>query len=69
MKKIKFLVDVSDKHTKENYTEGQIKEFEDIRANEILKAKRPDGKSYAEEVEEEIEEKPVKRGRKKKTEQ
>lgn len=66
MKKIKFLVDVSDKHTKENYTEGQIKEFEDDRANEILKAKQLNGNPYVEEVKEE--EKLVKRGRKKKAE-
>lgn len=49
--KIKFLVNVPDKYTGEKYKVGQIKEFEDKRAKEILSAKQPeDGKPYAEEV-------------------
>lgn len=50
MKKIKFLVDVPDKYTKEKYIKGQIKEFEDTRADEILSAKQKNGRPYAEEV-------------------
>lgn len=50
MKKIKFLVDVPDKYTREEYKEGQEKEFEDKRAEEILKARRADGQPYAELV-------------------
>jgi hypothetical protein len=72
MKKLKFLVNVPDKYTKEMYEEGQVKEFEDDRADEILSAKQSNGESYVEEVKEEmeekLEEKPVKRGRKKKAE-
>lgn len=52
MKKIKFLVNVPDKYTKEEYKEGQEKEFEDKRAEEILKARRANGQPYAELVEE-----------------
>lgn len=48
--KIKFLVDVSDKYTKEEYKEGQVKEFETERAKEILLAKQSNGQPYAEEV-------------------
>ena len=33
MKKIKFLVNVPDKYTKEEYKKGQVKEFEDARAD------------------------------------
>lgn len=57
MKKIKFLVNVPDKYTREEYKEGQEKEFEDKRAEEILKARRANGQPYAELVErvEEIE--------------
>lgn len=54
MKKIEFLVDVPDKYTKEEYKKGQVKEFEDARANEILSAKRANGEKYAEEVKEEV---------------
>lgn len=50
--KIKFLVDVPDKYTKEQYKKGQVKEFEDNRAKEILSAKRSNGQAYAEEVKE-----------------
>ena len=52
MKTIKFLVDVPDKYTKEQYKRGQIKEFEDERAEEILKARRNNGQAYAELIEE-----------------
>ena len=55
MKKLEFLVDVPDKYTKEMYKKGQIKEFDDKRAEEILSKKRADGQSYAREVVEEIE--------------
>ena len=54
MKKIKILVDVSDKYTKEQYKKGQIKEFEDARAEEILSVKKANGERYAEEVKEEV---------------
>ncbi len=52
MKKIRFLVDVPDKYTREEYKKGQEKEFEDKRAEEILKARRANGQPYAELVEE-----------------
>lgn len=52
MKKIKFLVNTSDKYTNEAYTENQVKEFEDKRADEILKARRANGTPYAVLVEE-----------------
>jgi len=52
MKKLEFLVDVPDKYTKEMYKKGQIKEFEDKRADEILSKKRANGEAYAREVEE-----------------
>lgn len=52
MKKIRFLVDVPDKYTREEYKKGQEKEFEDKRAEEILKARRTNGQAYAELVEE-----------------
>ena len=52
--KIKFLVKVPDKYTGEQYKEGQVKEFKVERAKEILSAKQPNGKPYAEEVKEEV---------------
>lgn len=52
MKKLEFLVDVPDKYTKEMYRKGQIKEFDNKRAEEILSKKRADGQSYARVVEE-----------------
>lgn len=55
MKKLEFLVDVPDKYTKEMYTKGQVKEFEDKRAEEILNKKRANGQAYAREVVEEVE--------------
>ena len=54
MKKLKFLVNVPDKYTREEYKKGQVKEFEDARADEILSAKRANGERYAEEVKEEV---------------
>jgi len=50
MKTIRFLKDVPDKYTGENYVKGQVKEFEDARADEILNARQENGKAYAEEV-------------------
>lgn len=52
MKKLEFLVDVPDKYTKEMYKKGQVKEFNNERAEEILKARRANGQPYAELVEE-----------------
>lgn len=51
MKKIRFLVSVPDKYTREEYKKGQEKEFENERADEILKARRANGQPYAELVE------------------
>lgn len=48
--KIKFLVNVPDKYTREEYKKGQVKEFEDSRAKEILSAKQSNGQPYAKEV-------------------
>lgn len=53
--KIKFLANVHDKYTKEKYIKGQIKEFDNKRAEEILSKKRANGEAYAEEVLEEVE--------------
>ena len=50
MKRLKFLIQVTDKNTKEEYKKGQIVEFEDKRANEILAARLTDGEHYAIEV-------------------
>lgn len=55
MKKIKFLVNVKDKNTRELYKANDIKEFEDARADEILNKRRANGTRYAELVTEEIE--------------
>lgn len=46
MKRIRFLANVHDKYTQEKYVKGQEKEFDNKRADEILKTK------YAELVEE-----------------
>lgn len=54
MKKLEFLVDVPDKYTKEMYKKGQVKEFNNERAEEILKARRANGERYAEEVKGEV---------------
>lgn len=54
MKKLKFLVDVADKYTNEKYKKGQVKEFKDERAKEILAARRSNGETYVEEVKEEL---------------
>lgn len=50
MKKIKFLVDVPDKYTREQYKKDQIKQFNNKRAEEILSARRNNGEPYAVEV-------------------
>ena len=50
MKKIKFLVDVPDKYTREQYKKDQIKQFNNKRADEILSARRNTGEPYAVEV-------------------
>ena len=50
MKSIRFLRNVPDKYTGEQYIKGQVKEFEDERADEILNARQENGKPYAEEV-------------------
>ena len=55
MKKLKFLVNIPDKYTGERYEKGQIKEFKDERAKEILAARRVNGEVYAVLIEEEIE--------------
>lgn len=52
--KIRFLVNVPDKYTKEEYKKGQVEELEDKRAKEILLAKQPNGQPYAEEEKEEV---------------
>ena len=52
MKKLKFLEDTYDKYTYKDYKKGDIKEFKDKRAEEILKARTREGKPYAEIVEE-----------------
>ena len=50
MKTLKFLVNVPDKYTGEQYKKGQIKDFEDKRAEEILSTKQSNGNPYVEEV-------------------
>ena len=55
MKKLEFLVDVPDKYTQEMYRKGDIKEFNNKRADEILSKKRSNGEVYAKEVIEEVE--------------
>ena len=50
--KIKFLVNVPDKYTGEQYKEGQVKDFKVERAKEILSAKQLNGQPYAEDVKE-----------------
>lgn len=50
MKKVKFLVNVPDKYTREEYKKGQVKQFNNKRAEEILKARRNNGEPYAVEV-------------------
>ena len=52
MKKLEFLVDVPDKYTKEMYRKGEIKEFDNKRAEEILSKKRNNGEAYAREIKE-----------------
>ena len=52
MKKLEFLVDVPDKYTREMYKKGDIKEFDNKRAEEILSKKRNNGEAYAREIKE-----------------
>lgn len=52
MKKLEFLADTYDKYTNVDYTKGDIVEFKDKRAEEILAAKQKNGKPYAKIVEE-----------------
>ncbi len=47
MKRLKFLVNVLDKYTGEEYKVGQVKEFNNKRTEEILKAIRSNGEPYA----------------------
>lgn len=51
--KLIFKVDVPDKYTHQEYKKGQVIEFEEARAKEILEAVQPNGESYAEEYIEE----------------
>ena len=55
MKKLEFLVDVPDKYTNEMYKKGDVKEFNNKRAEEILSKKRSNGEAYAKEIVEEVE--------------
>ncbi len=50
MKTLKFLKKVQNKNTNEIYIENQVKEFNNKRADEILKARDKEGKPYAEEI-------------------
>lgn len=50
MKTLKFLKNAQDKNTNEIYIKDQVKEFNNKRADEILKARDNEGKPYAEEV-------------------
>lgn len=50
--KLKFLVNVPDKYTRELYQKDQVKEFEEKRAREILTARRRNGEPYAILIEE-----------------
>ena len=45
--KLKFLIDVPDKYTREIYQKDQVKDFEEKRAKEILAARRSNGEPYA----------------------
>ena len=56
MKTLKFLVNVPDKYTGEQYKKGQVKDFEDKRAEEILSAKQSNGNPYVEEVKVQVQE-------------
>lgn len=54
MKTLKFLVNVPDKYTGEQYEKGQVKDFEDKRAEEILSARQSNGSPYVEEIKVEV---------------
>jgi hypothetical protein len=76
MKKLEFLITVPDKYTREEYKAGQVYEFTDERADEILKARtavtnEPYAKEFMEKLVEEMlvemqEEKPKRKRRTKK---
>lgn len=78
MKKLLFKIGVPDKYTGAEYKEGNVYEFENKRADEILMARTPVTNEpyavlYKDPIEEEIkevieEEKPMKRSKKKKEE-
>lgn len=50
MKILKFLTDVEDKYTKQEYKMGEEIAFEDKRADEILSKRLSNGKPFAIEV-------------------
>lgn len=52
MKKLEFLADTYDKYTNIDYKKGDIVEFKDKRAEEVLAAKQKNGQPYAKIVEE-----------------
>ena len=52
MKKLKFLIQVTDKNKKEEDKARKIVKFEDKRANEILAARLTNGECYAIEIKE-----------------
>ena len=53
MKKLLFLADTYDKYTYVDYKKGDIVEFKDKRAEEILAAKQRNGQPFAKEITEE----------------
>ena len=52
MKKLEFLADTYDKYTNIDYKKGDIVEFKDKRAEEVLAAKQKNGQPYEKIVEE-----------------
>ena len=52
MKKVEFLADTYDKYTYVDYKKGDIVEFKDKRAEEVLAAQQKNGQPYAKIVEE-----------------
>jgi len=60
MKKLECLISVPDKYTKKEYVIGEIYEFEDERAEEILSARtKVTGEPYFQEYVEPIQEEPI----------
>ena len=47
MKTIKFILNAKDKYTNEEYKKDDEKQFEDKRADEILKARTAKGEAFA----------------------